>query len=162
MGICLCLGSQPGGEGVRSHPGEPGAGAAGHHKAAGFQLVPGTFYNGIFFTGDQGFIHLKFPGKYNAVGADLVSGEKFHHVIAHQQIGANGCDFPVPEGANLLGGHQRQLIHRPFCPDFLVAADDGIANDHNQKGHIFYGRAAESQNHCQHHKYQVEKGQAVF
>ncbi len=71
-------------------------------------------------------------------------------------------DFPIPDGPHLLGSHQRQLVHSPLGPNLLVNADAGVAQHHNEEGHILDGGAADDQKHRQNEKHQIEEGEAVF
>ena len=118
--------------------------------------------DGILLAGDQSFVDLQFPAAHHRIGTDLISCHKFHDIIPHQNIGAELFQFPIPDGANMLGRHQGQLVYCPLGPDLLIAADNGIAQNHYQEGHILHRGAADQQHHRQNEEYQIEEGQAVF
>ena len=155
------LGHQPVGVGVRAHPRQLGAHPAGGQKAAGAQPVPRLLGHRLGLAGDQGLVGLGAAGAHHRVGADLLAGGKFHNIVPHQLAGGQLQQVAVPQAAHLVGGHQRQLVHRVFGAQLLHDADDGVAHRHDQEPHV--GKAAHRpQQRGQHHKHQVEKGEGVF
>ena len=162
MGISLGLRGQPGRIGIHAHLGQPHPAGAGHHKAAGTQGISGQLLYRILFAGDQRFIQQQPAGAYHTVCADLIPGSKLHDIVPNQQIRPDRFPVSFPQGAQLLGSHQGQLVHRPLGPDLLITADGDVAHHHDQKGHILHGGTGDDQQCRQHHKHQIEEGQQVF
>lgn len=89
---------------LRAHPGQAVDQPAFHEIAAGEQLVPGRFANGVALPGEQGFIGRALPFHHLAIGQDLIPRPGHHQIAQHQLLHA-GRSFPGPPGAPGPPGH---------------------------------------------------------
>ena len=161
LGVLLCLLRQPGGEGILPHCRQLHPAPARQNHGPRLYRVTFGLGNGVGLAGDEGFVHPHFAAAQNAVGADLVALSKFRNIVPDDGLRGYFLLFAVPDDGDRPSSYQGQLIHRPFCPDLLHNADDGIDGRHHQKAHVHHRGAADDQHRRQDHENQVKKRKAV-
>ncbi len=159
--VGLGLQGQAGGVAVRPHPVQPGPALAGHHKAAGQQLVPHVLGDGVGLAGDQGLVHRHLPGQHRAVGGDLVPRPQLHNVLPHQLVDGDGAQLPVPHHLHPGLADEGQLLQGGPGAELLDDADEGVDDGDAQEHHVLEVPGQHQQGR-QHHKDQVEEGEGVL
>ena len=152
---------QPGGVGVRPHPGEHGVALAGDHEAAREQLTARTLGNLVGLAGDEGFVNLHRAGDHLGVGGDLVARAEDHQVVLDQFGGVDSGYRPIPHHLGLGGGEEGEAVQFFLGVELLDDADGGVGAHHQQEDQ-FSPRAHGDEEAGDDEKDNVKVGEEVF
>ena len=157
VAVGLSFGGQLGGVAFSSHAGQPRHAVPGGQKAAGAQLVPGRFGDGLCLAGQQAFVGLGGAVQHHGVGGDLLTRAELDHIILHKLVGEQLHPLAVPQAVYLVGGDKGQFVNGLFGAQLLDDADEGVPEHDAQKAHV-QPRADEEQHQRQHKEHEVKIG----